>query len=53
VPTGPITIYHCWKGPKLHDVKGSKIVKIKVIILLIATKQQALSQHANDTTILS
>jgi len=26
VPIGPMIIYHCWKGPKLHDVRGSKIV---------------------------
>jgi hypothetical protein len=25
-PLGPITIYHCWKGPELHDVSSSKIV---------------------------
>jgi hypothetical protein len=25
-PLAPLTIYHCWKGPKLHHVRGSKIV---------------------------
>ncbi len=25
-PLAPLTIYHCWKGPKLHDERRSKIV---------------------------